>query len=150
MERELIGTGSVWETDYPYTKGARAPWTPICKVKIPGANLIFIAGQVAYDDRGRIVVPDSMKAQAELAYANLKHALGAAGAKASDIVCERIYVVKEHMHHFMTRGARIRDKWFADNGVPNDKLPPMTLLGVARLSHLDLVLEVEVIAVTEA
>ncbi len=55
MERELIGTGNVWETDYPYTQGARAPWTPICKVKIDGANLIFIAGQVAYDDRGRIV-----------------------------------------------------------------------------------------------
>ncbi len=96
------------------------------------------------------MVPDSMKAQAELVYANIKQALDAAGARATDIVFERVYVVKEFMHHFMTRGARIRDKWYAGNGVPNEKLPPMTLIGVARLSHLDLVLEVEVIAVTSA
>ena len=150
FKKELISTGNVWETDYPYNKGGRAPWTPICKVHLDGANLIFIAGQVPYDSRGRIWAPESIRAQTELVMDNIKQVLGAAGAKASDIVHMRIYVVKEFMHDYVTKGARIYNKWFADNGVPEEELPPQTLLGVARLSQNDIVIEVEVTAVTKA
>ncbi len=147
MEKQFINTGNTWETDYPYTKGGRAPWTPIAKVKIKDANLIFIAGQVAYDDRGTVIYPDSMKAQAPLVYQNVKQALEAAGAKVSDIVYERANVVEEFMTDFMNYGSKARAKMYAEAGVT--KLPPYTLIGVARLAHKDLVLEVEIIAVAE-
>ncbi len=147
MEKHLIGTGNTWETDYPYTKGGPAPWTPVVKVKIKDAYLIMLAGQVAYDDRGRIVVPDSMKAQAELTYQNIKQALDAAGAKVSDVIFERAYVRQEFMRDYMVYGARARAKFYQDGGVT--QLPPFTLLGISRLSHNDQVLEVEIIAVSE-
>jgi 2-iminobutanoate/2-iminopropanoate deaminase len=142
MEKELIGTGHAWEKDFPFTAGGPAPWTQICKIR-DGA-LVFIAGQVAYDDLGRIIASDNMKAQAKLAYSNVKDALESAGAKVNDIVCERIYV--PDMEAYMKRGHSVRAKFYADAGVVT--LPPMTLIGVNRLAHKDLMIEIEVIAAT--
>ena len=150
FKKELISTGNVWETDYPYNKGGRAPWTPVCKLHLNGASLIFIAGQVPYDSRGRIWAPESIRAQTELVMENIKQALDAAEAKPSDIAHVRIYVVKEFMHDYVTKGARIYAKWFADNGVPEEELPPQTLIGVARLSQNDIIIEIDVIAATAA
>lgn len=143
MEKELIGTGHAWEKDFPYTLGGPAPWTQVAKVK--GGTFLFIAGQCAYDDLGRIVPPEGMRVQTEITYQNLKRALEAGGAKVSDIVCERIYV--PDMEAYMTKAHRVRAKFYSDNEVTT--LPPMTLIGVNRLSHRDLLIEVEVIAVTE-
>lgn len=81
---------------------------------------------------------------------NIKQALDAAGAKASDIAHVRIYVVKEFMHDYVTKGARIYSRWFADNGVPEEELPPQTLIGVARLSQNDIIIEIDIIAATAA
>ncbi len=150
FKRELISTGNVWETDYPYNKGGRAPWAPACKLSLNGANLIFCSGQVPYDSRGRIWAPESIRAQTELVMDNIKQVLEASGAKPSDIVHVRIYVVKEFMHDYVTKGARIYAKWFADNGVPEEQLPPQTLLGVARLSQNDIIIEIDIIAATAA
>lgn len=148
MDKQLIGTGNLWETDYPYTKGGPAPWTPVVKVRMKDAYLVLLAGQVAYDEKGRIVVPDSMKAQAELTYKNIAQALQAAGAKISDIIYERAFVRQEFMRDYMVYGARTRAKFYQEAGVT--QLPPFTLLGISRLSHNDQVLEVEIMAVTEA
>jgi 2-iminobutanoate/2-iminopropanoate deaminase len=148
--RELIWTGNTWETDYPYNKGGLAPWAPACKFHLNGANLIICSGQVPYDERGRIVAPESIRAQTELVMENIKQVLDAAGATAKDIGHCRIYIVKEFMHDYATKGARIYNKWFADNGVPEEELPPQTLIGVARLSQNDIIIEIDVIACTEA
>jgi 2-iminobutanoate/2-iminopropanoate deaminase len=143
MEKQLLGTGHTWEKDYPYTQGGPAPWTQICKVR--AGTLVFIAGQVAYDDLGRIIASDNMQAQAELVYKNVKDALESAGAKVSDIVCERAYV--PDMEAYKINATKVRAKFYADSGVAT--LPPMTLIGVNRLAHKDLMIEVEVIAALE-
>ena len=143
MEKELLGTGHAWEKEFPYTSGGPAPWTQICKVK--GGTLSFIAGQVAYDDSGRIVGARNMRDQAEQAYNNVRDALKSAGARVSDIVCERVYV--PDMEAYIRRGEEVREKFYADAGVTT--LPPMTLIGVKRLAIKELMIEVEVIAVTE-
>jgi enamine deaminase RidA (YjgF/YER057c/UK114 family) len=143
MGKQLLGTGHKWEKDFPSTLGGPAPWTQICKVR--AGTLVFIAGQVAYDDLGRIIASDNMRAQAELAYKNVNDALESAGAKISDIVCERVYV--PNMEDYMTKAAKVRAKFYADAGV--ETYPPMTLIGVNRLAHKDLMIEVEVIAALE-
>ncbi len=150
LKKELIWTGNTWEKNFGYAKGGPIPWTPIVKVPLNGANLIFISGQIALDELGRTIVPGSMKAQSEQVYKNIKQALDAAGAKASDIVQERIYVVNDYMHHYATRTTKIRAKWYADNGVPYDKLPALTTIGVAGLTQSEFTIEVDIIAVTEA
>jgi len=149
MEKELISTGHTWETDYPFHPELeeREPgWTQIAKVKLKEANLIFIAGQCAWDDLGRIVVPDDMEAQLPVVYQNVKDALEAAGAKAADIVYERANVVKGYMPAFRKMAPPVRKKFYADGGAT--RFPPFTLIGVDRLAHGDVQLEVEVIAVT--
>ena len=143
MKKELIGTGHAWEKEFPFTPDKQLPWTQIAKVT--GGSLLFIAGQTAWDDAGRVIIPDNMEAQTEQVYKNVENALKAGGAKMSDIVCERVYVTD--MEAYMHVGNATRGKYFARAGVTT--LPPMTLLGVKRLALKDFMLEVEVIAAVE-
>jgi len=143
MEKELINTGNAWEKDFPFSPDRKLPWTQIAKVR--GGALLFIAGQTAWDDLGRVIRHDDMEAQTEQVYKNVRDALTAGGAKLSDIVCERVYVT--NMEEFMRIGNATRGKFFADAGVTT--LPPMTLIGVKRLATKDFMLEVEVIAAIE-
>lgn len=140
MEKELISTGHGWEKEFPFTPDKQLPWTQVAKVT--GGSLLFIAGQTAWDDAGRVIIPDNMGAQTEQVYKNVDDALKAGGAKLDDIVCERVYVTD--MEAFMSAGNATRSKFFADAGVIT--LPPMTLIGVKRLALKDFMIEVEVIA----
>jgi enamine deaminase RidA (YjgF/YER057c/UK114 family) len=150
LKKELIWTGLAYEKNFGYSKGGPIPWTPIVKVHLNGANMIFISGQIALDDLGRTIVPGSIKAQTETIYQNIKKHLDAAGAKVSDIVYERINVVNDYMHQYATRTTKIRAKWYADNGVPYDKLPALTTIGVAGLTQSEFAIEIEIIAMSEA
>ena len=143
MEKELIDTGHAWEKDFPFTGGGRAPWTQVAAVR--GGRLIFVAGQNAFDDLGRIIASGRMDLQTQKTYENIVTALKCAGAKLGDIVCERVYVTD--IEDYRRWGGPIRARFFAEAGVT--KLPPMTLLGVNRLAHRDHLIEVEVTAVTE-
>ncbi len=147
MDKRLIATGNTWETNYPYAGGRPAPWTPVVKVNVTNAYLIMLAGQLAYDDSGKIVGPNNMKDQAQTTYQNIQKALDAAGAKAGDVIFERVYVRQDLMKDFMVDGSRARFKFYKDGGVT--KLPPFTIVGVSGLSHDEQVLEIEIIAVTE-
>ncbi len=147
MDKQLIGTGNTWETNYPYAGGRPAPWTPVVKVNITNAYLIMLAGQVAYDDSGKIVGPNDTKVQAETTYANIKQALTAAGAKVSDIIFERAFIRHDCLKAYMMEGSRVRGRFYKEAGVT--KLPPFTIIGAAALSHEEQVMEIEIIAVSE-
>ncbi|MBI4334672.1 MAG: RidA family protein [Chloroflexi bacterium] len=147
MDKQLISTGNTWETNYPYAGGRPAPWTPVVKVNITNAYLIMLAGQVAYDDSGKIVGPNEMKTQSEKTYANIKQALTAAGAKVADVIFERAFVRQDFMKDYMMEGSRVRGRFYREGGVTH--LPPFTVVGVAALAHEEQVLEVEVVAVSE-
>ncbi len=75
----------------------------------------------------------------------MPHKLFIKKKRVSDIVCERIYV--PDMEAYTTKAHKVRAKFYSDNGVTT--LPPMTLIGVNRLSQKNLLIEVETIAVTE-
>lgn len=114
-------------------------------VAVEGAfTLAYVAGQVSYDRDGVVVGKGDMRAQAEQVFRSLTHALKAAGAGWSDVVKLNGYMVgmsPEAVNQYREVRARFLDP---------KALPASTLVGVQRLVHDDLLLEVEVVAAIAA
>jgi len=102
-----------------------------------GQSLIFISGQLARDQDGNIVGPRDMRAQIRQVGENLKNALEAAGATLNDLVKTTTFVTDI-------------DEFFKHVDVRHDYLgvglPASTTVEVRRLSHPDLVVEIEAMA----
>ena len=101
-------------------------------------TLIFISGQLARDNSGNIVGPRNMRMQIRQVGENLRAALEAAGADFADLVKTTTFVtdIDEFFRH-----VDIRHDYL---GVA---LPASTTVEVRRLSHPDLMVEIEAIAV---
>ena len=111
-------------------------------VAIEGAGtLVHVSGQVAFGRDGAVVGKGDMRAQSEQVFANLGHALRAAGCGWGDVIKMNGYMVG--MNAEAVRAYREVRQRFLKEG----KLPASTLVGVERLVHEDLLLEVEVTAV---
>jgi 2-iminobutanoate/2-iminopropanoate deaminase len=105
-----------------------------------GTSLVFIAGQLARDKEGRIVGAGDMGAQIRQVGENLRIALEAAGVGLNDLVKTTTYVtdIDEFFKH-----PEIRHEIFGQS------LPTSTTVEVRRLSHPDLMVEVEAMAVID-
>jgi len=103
-----------------------------------GQSLVFISGQLARDQDGNIVGPRDMRAQIKQVGENLRKALAAAGATLDDLVKTTTFVtdIDEFFKHVDVRHDYL--------GVA---LPASTTVEVRRLSHPDLMVEIEAIAV---
>jgi 2-iminobutanoate/2-iminopropanoate deaminase len=101
-------------------------------------SLIFISGQLARDKSGNIVGPRNMRVQIRQVGENLRAALEAVGAGLADLVKTTTFVtdIDEFFRH-----VDIRHDYL---GVA---LPASTTVEVRRLSHPDLMVEIEAIAV---
>ncbi|HZN85623.1 MAG TPA: RidA family protein [Burkholderiales bacterium] len=107
-------------------------------------TLVYVAGQVSYDRDGVVVGKGDMRAQAEQVFKSLTHNLKAAGAAWSDVVKLNGYMVRmspEAVNQYREVRSRFLDP---------KALPASTLIGVERLVHDDLLLEVEVVAAVAA
>ena len=109
-------------------------------VEVTGPNrTIYISGQIAYDKEGKVVGAGDMKAQAEQVFRNLEAALTAAGATFSDVVKMNSYITD------MSKVQAVRDvraKYFTTAA------PASTFVEVKGLVRPELLLEIEVVAVT--
>jgi len=104
------------------------------------ARLVYVAGQVSYDRDGIVLGKGDMRAQCEQVFASLTHALRAAGAGWGDVVKLNAYLVDmsaDSLNIYREVRARYLDP---------KQLPASTLVGVQRLVHEELLLEVEVVA----
>jgi enamine deaminase RidA (YjgF/YER057c/UK114 family) len=106
-----------------------------------GEKLVFVSGQLARDKDGKIVGPGDMRAQVRQVGENLKNALQAAGASLGDLVKTTTFVtdIDEFFRHIDVRQDYL--------GVG---LPASTTVEVRRLSHPDLMVEIEAIALLKA
>ncbi len=110
-------------------------------VSVPsGRRLIYISGQLARNSKGEIVCPGDMRAQIRQVGENLLAALEAAGAGLGDLVKTTTYVtdIDEFFKHVDVRHDYL-----------GQALPASTTVEVRRLSHPDLVVEIEAIASIE-
>ena len=125
----------------PPTLSTPTGYTHVVEVSGP-TKTIYISGQIALDQSGNLVGGSDMKGQAEQVFKNLQAALGAAGAKFGDVVKMNTYTTD------MSQVQAIRDvrsKYFSAAA-----LPASTLVQVVHLARPDLLLEIEVVAVTPA
>ena len=104
------------------------------------AKLVYVSGQVSYDRDGFVIGKDDMRAQAEQVFKSLTHNLRTAGATWSDVVKLNGYLVKMN-HESVNLYREVRSRYLDPK-----RMPASTLVGVKRLVHEDLLLEVEVIA----
>ncbi|MET8120298.1 RidA family protein [Micromonospora sp. NPDC005189] len=105
----------------------------------PPARLVFTAGACPLDAEGRVVAPGDHVAQARQVTANLETALGAAGARLTDVVKTTVYVASSQQADLVQVWEVVRD-FFGDHD------PPSTLLGVAVLGYTEQLVEVEAVA----
>jgi enamine deaminase RidA (YjgF/YER057c/UK114 family) len=108
-------------------------------IKVTGAqSVVFISGQVAYDERGQPGHPGDFAAQARATYAALKAQVEAAGGTLANIVKLNTYLVDIRHRSDL---AAIREEFFGK------KAPASTLVGVTALAQPGWLIEVEAIAV---
>lgn len=102
-------------------------------------RLVFTAGACPLDDSGETVAVGDVPGQAEQVMANLRTALGAAGADLTDVVKTTVYVASSRQAD-LTAAWEVVHRHFGDHDVPS------TLLGVAVLGYRDQLVEVEAVA----
>ena len=108
------------------------------------ARIVYVSGQVSYDRKGAVVGKGDMSAQSEQVFACLTRNLKAAGASWSDVIKMNGYMVGMHGER-VNAYREVRSRYLKEGA-----LPASTLVGVERLVDPELLLEVEVIAVTDA
>ncbi len=102
-------------------------------------RLVFVSGQVPFDEHGNIVGIGDFNAQVRQCFQNLERVLQAAGCGFKDVIKFNYYVVDlDNDKLALVRSIR--------NSYLSDERPASTLVGVNRLAHPDLAIEIEVVA----
>jgi enamine deaminase RidA (YjgF/YER057c/UK114 family) len=107
-------------------------------VTVTGGTLVFVAGMTSRSEVDASPVhPGDMRAQLRQVCQNIGRALRSVGADFSDVVKTTTFTTDVEEYH---RVADERFKYFRGD------LPTSALIGVERLSHPDLMVEIEVMA----
>jgi reactive intermediate/imine deaminase len=119
----------VFQPPFPYSLGIVAQ----------GKRTIYVAGQVALNEKGELVGKEDPEAQARQVFTNMKAVLGAAGAKMDDVV--KITMIIKNGADFPKIGG-VRKEFF------KEPYPASTAF-IASLLNPDWLVEVEAVAVVE-
>ena len=108
-------------------------------IKVTGAQtVLFLAGQVAYDDKGNPAHPNDFVAQARAVFQAVKAQVEAGGGTMQSIVKVNTYLTDIRRRAELVA---VREEFFGKKG------PASTLVGVTALAQPDWMIEVEAIAV---
>ena len=103
-----------------------------------GETILYLSGQVAYDDKGGVAHPGDFKAQARAALQAVRAQVEAGGGTMANIVKVNTYVTDiRHRADY----AAIREEFFGK------KMPASTLVAVVALALPEFLIEIEAIAV---
>ena len=109
--------------------------------RVSAGDLLFIAGQVAYDANGKLAGPD-LESQAAQVFANIRAALQSEGGDFRNVVQLTTYLVDSRD---IAKLRAWRDRTYPQF-FPDGKYPPNTLLVIDRLASEEIRLEIAVIA----
>lgn len=124
----------------PHTLPPAPGYTPA--VEVTGGRALYISGQVALDAAGNLVGEGDFEAQARQAFANVGHALAAAGMEFRHVVKLGLYVLDMNQRDTL----RLVRNEFVDVTQP----PASTLVQVSAFFRPDVLFEVDAVAVAPA
>ncbi len=116
-------------------------YTPVVVVRTGDHAHIYVAGQTSVLPDGGIGGTGDMGAQIRIVCEKVQQALGSVGAALDDVVRTVTYTLDIEEYY---RGVDERYKLF------NNLLPTNTLLGVSRLAHSDMLVEIEAEAIVDS
>jgi enamine deaminase RidA (YjgF/YER057c/UK114 family) len=122
--------------------GLRTPTGYTHVVSVSGGRTLYIAGQVAFNEKGEVVGKGDLRAQARQVFENLRLALAGGGATFKDVVKWNTYVVNFKPEDLPVL-REVRAELLKDLTAP----PASTLVGVQALANPDFLIEIEAIAV---
>lgn len=105
-------------------------------------RLVFVAGQVAIDERGEVVGEGDLEAQVRQVFSNLDRALSGAGSALSRVLKFTTYLSRTED---LDRFREIRRELFAEL-YPDGVYPPNTLVVITRLVSPAFLIEIEAVA----
>jgi len=132
MARETVNPESLFDsTQYGFSQVA---------ISTPG-KLVFISGQVAWDEKMNIVGEDNLELQTQKAIDNLKIAIESAGGMMESIMMLRIYKVDYQKGDGPIINSILKENF----GIKNP--PASTWINVKGLANEGFMIEIEAIAV---
>src|SRR5262245_61575750 len=121
-----------WETPSGYANGIVAP---------PGARLVFVAGQIAWDADQVLVGKDDFAAQFRQALANVLAVIDAAGGEPAHLASLTVFVTNKRAYQASTQA--LGTIW---RELVGRHYPAMALVQVAELLEKDALVEIQAIA----
>jgi 2-iminobutanoate/2-iminopropanoate deaminase len=100
-------------------------------------RLIWVSGQLAFDDNGRLVGAGDIRVQTEQCLANIRRALEQLGGTLADVVQVTVYV-RDLSELAAIHAVRLRHF--------SDPLPTSTLVAVSGFVHPDALIEISATA----
>jgi enamine deaminase RidA (YjgF/YER057c/UK114 family) len=114
-------------------------YSPGIRVAVPaGTGLVFVSGQVATDDQGRVQAPGDAGAQTRVVFRRIEQVLAAAGGALADLVSLTIYLTDVRRDFPAVSAVR--------NEVLADPPPASVLVQVAALAETGCVVEISGVA----